>query len=77
MIKMYVGRDMTELSMIPKSKWNNSELAYFHHSLQQMTPYLNSEGVSIHTEIIKEIEQRGGMKRHEADYTHGTNIVYD
>lgn len=55
---MYVGRDMTELSMMPKSKWNNSELAYFHHSLQQIAPYLNSEGVTIHREIIKEIEKR-------------------
>jgi hypothetical protein len=74
---MYVGRDMTELSMMPKSEWNNGELAFFHHSLQQMTPYLNSEGLSIHTEIIKEIEHRGGMTRHEADYTHGTKITYD
>ncbi len=32
---MYVGRDMTELSMMKKSDWENSELAYFHHSLQQ------------------------------------------
>ncbi|WML43066.1 hypothetical protein [Neobacillus sp. PS3-40] len=74
---MYVGRDMTELSMIPKSEWNNGELAFFHHSLQQIAPYLNSEGLTIHTEIIKEIEYRGGMKRHEADSNHGTEITYD
>lgn len=74
---MYVGRDMTELSMISKSDWKDSELSFFHHSLQQMTPYLNSEGQSIHTEIIREIEQRGGLERHEADYTHGTRISYD
>ncbi|MCQ6281175.1 hypothetical protein [Bacillus sp. EB600] len=74
---MYVGRDMTELSMIPKSEWDKSELAFFHHSLQQMAPYLNSEGVSIHREIIGEIENRGGLKHDEADYTHGTKTVYD
>ncbi|WP_108670540.1 hypothetical protein [Peribacillus acanthi] len=74
---MYVGRDMTELSMTPKNKWKDSELAFFHHSLQQMVPYLNSEGQSIHQEIIEEIENRGGLKRNEADYTHGTEISYD
>lgn len=74
---MYVGRDMTELSMIPKSEWDKSELAFFHHSLQQMTPYLNSEGVSIHRAIIEEIENRGGLGRSGADYTHGTQMVYD
>lgn len=69
---MYVGRDMTELSMMPKSEWKESELAYFQHSLQQMVPYLNAEGQTIHKEIIKEIEARGGLTRQEADYTHGT-----
>jgi hypothetical protein len=74
---MYVGRDMTELSMIPKSEWEKSELAFFHHSLQQITPYLNSEGVNIHREIIEEIENRGGLNRQDADYTHGTKMIYD
>jgi hypothetical protein len=74
---MYVGRDMTELSMLEKSDWKDSELAYFHHSLQQMVPYLNVEGQSIHKAIIKEIENRGGLKRNEADYTHGTKISFD
>ncbi|MCA0149237.1 MULTISPECIES: hypothetical protein [Rossellomorea] len=74
---MYVGRDMTELSMIPKDEWKKSELAFFHHSLQQIVPYLNTEGQSIHREIIEEIENRGGLKRGEADYTHGTKISYD
>lgn len=74
---MYVGRDMTELSMMPKTDWKNSELAFFHHSLQQIAPYLNSEGQTIHREIIEEIESRGGMQRQEANYTHGTKITYD
>ncbi|MDT9026966.1 MULTISPECIES: hypothetical protein [Rossellomorea] len=74
---MYVGRDMTELSMIPKNEWEKSELAFFHHSLQQIVPYLNAEGQSIHREIVEEIENRGGLKRGEADYTHGTKVSYD
>ncbi|WP_102347638.1 hypothetical protein [Bacillus sp. Marseille-P3661] len=75
---MYVGRDMTELSMMSKDDWKDSELAFFHKSLQQMTPYLNSEGVAIHRDIIKEIEKRGGINNHEeADWTHGTRIQYD
>ena len=74
---MYVGRDMTELSMIPKDEWKKSELAFFHHSLQQIVPYLNAEGQSIHREIVEEIENRGGLNRGEADYTHGTKVSFD
>ena len=74
---MYVGRDMTELSMIKKTEWRDSELQYFHHSLQQMVPYLNAEGQSIHREIIEEIEKRTDLNRNEADYTHGTTISGD
>lgn len=59
---MYDGRDMTELSMMSMQQWDDSELAYFHKSLQQMAPYLNIEGVTIRNEIIKEIEDRGGIK---------------
>jgi hypothetical protein len=74
---MYVGRDMTELSMMSKMDWQDSELAFFHHSLQQVVPYLNVEGQSLHREIIEEIERRGGLNRGEADYTHGTKVNYD
>lgn len=60
---MYSGRDMTELSMIAKSEWTESELAHFHRSLRQMVPYLNIEGQTIHSEIIKEIMDRGGLNK--------------
>lgn len=66
---MYIGRDMTELSMLPKSKWNKNELFFFHYSLQQMVPYLNQEGQSIHQEIIEEIQRRGGINQQNTDYT--------
>lgn len=58
---MYDGRDMTELSMMSKTDWKDGELSFFHHSLQQIMPYLNSEGQTIHREIVKEIENRGGL----------------
>ncbi|WP_246943064.1 hypothetical protein [Bacillus pinisoli] len=74
---MYVGRDMTELSMMSKKKWKDSELAFYHHSFQQIMPYLNVEGQTIHREIIEEIEDRGGLQRNEADWTHGTRVQFD
>ncbi|MGR3185449.1 hypothetical protein [Bacillus subtilis] len=74
---MYVGRDMSELNMVSKKDWKNSELAYFHHAFQQIMPYLNEEGQSKYRELTLEIEARGGMKRNEADYSHGTRVSYD
>ncbi|MBG9770253.1 hypothetical protein [Bacillus vallismortis] len=74
---MYVGRDMSELNMVSKEDWKNSELAYFHHAFQQIMPYLNEEGQSKYRELTQEIEARGGMKSNEADYTHGTRVTYD
>ena len=63
---MYIGRDMTELSMMSKSDWQKSELAFFHHSFQQILPYLNAEGQSIYREIIEEIYDRGGVQATES-----------
>jgi hypothetical protein len=60
---MYSGRDMTELSMMSIADWKDDELAFFHHSMQQIAPYLNSEGQTIHREIIEEIEHRGGINQ--------------
>lgn len=74
---MYVGRDMTQLSMLSKSNWKDSELAYFHHSLQQINAYLNIEGLAIHREIIEEIENRGGLKHIEADNTLDREVSFD
>ncbi|UCZ54107.1 cytosolic protein [Bacillus shivajii] len=73
---MYVGRDMTELSMMGKNDWTDKELAFFHKNLQQIAPYLNTEGVTIHKEIIKEIMNRGGL-HHEAEWTSGSRVHYD
>ncbi|MFE8698712.1 hypothetical protein ACFYKT_20680 [Cytobacillus sp. FJAT-53684] len=59
---MYNGRDMTELSMMAKADWSNDELAFFHHSFQQIVPYLNTEGQTIQREIVEEIQSRGGLR---------------
>ena len=48
---MYDGRDMTELSMMSKTDWEESELNFYHHSFQQILPYLNAEGQSIYREV--------------------------
>ncbi|OIJ21222.1 cytosolic protein [Anaerobacillus alkalidiazotrophicus] len=75
---MYVGRDMTELSMMSKKEWTDKELAYFHRSLQQVVPYLNAEGVTIHREIVKEIMSRGSMSQEdEASYEHGSRVHFE
>jgi len=52
-------RDMTQLSMMSKTEWTDEELSHFHQSLQQIAPYLNSEGQTIHREIVEEITHRG------------------
>ena len=53
---LYIGRDMTELSMMSKSDWQNNELTFFHSSFQQILPYLNAEG----------IYDRGGLQATES-----------
>jgi hypothetical protein len=51
---MYDGRDMTELSMMSKADWEESELDFYHHSFQQILPYLNAEGQSLYREVLEE-----------------------
>jgi hypothetical protein len=55
---MYDGRDMTELSMMSKTDWDTNELEFFHHSFQQILPYLNTEGQSLYREVLEEIYNR-------------------
>ena len=56
--------------------WKDNELTYFHHSFQQITPYLNEEGREIHFQIIKEIESRGGLDSIDSDYVNDKNRNY-
>jgi hypothetical protein len=72
---MYSGRDMTELSMMAKSDWQNDELTFFHHSFQQILPYLNAGGQTIYREIIEEIYDRGGLKETDSKLFDGPTMV--
>jgi len=74
---MYVGRDIEELTMMPKSDWRDEELAFFHQTFQQTAQYLNAEGQSMYREIVQEIMRRGGFQKDEATYTSGTKISFD
>ncbi|WEG12273.1 hypothetical protein PU629_19595 [Pullulanibacillus sp. KACC 23026] len=75
---MYVGRDLMALTMVPKSEWTVDELAHFNHCFQQITPYLNSQGVSLRNEIVEEIESRDDFRhRDEADWQNGTQVNFD
>ncbi|HEY4550964.1 MAG TPA: hypothetical protein VIG98_11905 [Bacillus sp. (in: firmicutes)] len=51
---MYDGRDMTELSMMSKTDWEENELNFYHHSFQQILPYLNAEGQTLYREVLEE-----------------------
>lgn len=75
---MYVGRDLMALTMISKNEWKNEELAYFSRCFQQITPFLNSQGVTLRNEITEEIESRTDFRhRDEADWQNGTQITFD
>lgn len=51
-------RDMTELEMISIKEWTDLELRHFHHTCQQILPYLNEEGQTLYKEIVMEIGER-------------------
>ena len=74
---MYVGRDLTKLTMESKKDWKEKELGYFHFALSQALPYLNAEGVTMLREINEEIEHRGGLVHKEATWTSGTHPTTD
>ena len=72
---MYEGRDMTKLTMMAKSDWRDKELTFFHHSFQQILPYLNAEGQTIYREIVEEITSRGGLKATEGGAFEGPTMM--
>lgn len=74
---MYVGRDLTQLTMESKTEWKDKELGYFHFALSQTLPYLNGEGITMLREINEEIKSRGGLEHKEATWTSGTHPVID
>jgi hypothetical protein len=58
---MYMGRNLDELMMVPLSEWEMEELAYHHFAMAQLSPLMNVEGVSLHHQLVEEIERRGGL----------------
>jgi len=51
-------RDFTELSMMSKTKWQDTELDFFQYSLSQVLPYINSQGLTMLHEINEEMYSR-------------------
>jgi len=66
-IRMYKGRRLDELTGVPLSEWEPHELSQHHFSLSQLTPWLNAQGVSLHHQLIEEIERRGGLSMAAVD----------
>ncbi|MDR6225828.1 hypothetical protein [Desmospora profundinema] len=58
---MYMGRNLDELINIPLSQWEREELAYHHFAMSQLSPLMNVQGISLHHQLIEEIERRGGL----------------
>ena len=55
------ARDLHELSSIQTREWTKDELAYHHVIMSELSPWLNAQGTHIHSQIIQEIESRGGL----------------
>lgn len=74
---MYVGRRLDELSDTPMAQWEMKELLYHHNMMNQMAPFLNTQGVSYHQKIIGEVEKRGGIPGDQGAWDHSSRIIYD
>ncbi|MGD8192009.1 hypothetical protein ACQCN2_18730 [Brevibacillus ginsengisoli] len=73
---MYIGRDFQELTMVSVNQWEIHELLYFHHAMSELAAYLNAEGVSIHSKVIHELEERGPLSDRGA-WDHSSEPIYD
>jgi hypothetical protein len=54
-------RTLHELSSLRTGEWTVDELAYHHRVMSELSPWLNAQGAHIHSQIIQEIERRGGL----------------
>ena len=73
---MYIGRDFQELTMVSVNQWEIHELLYFHHAMSELAAYLNAEGVSIHSKVIHELEERGPITD-GGSWDHSSTPIYD
>jgi len=74
---VYIGRELSELTMTPVKQWELNELLYFHHAMSEMAAYLNAEGVSLHSKVIHELEARGPIGGDRGGWDHSSMPVYD
>nr|WP_239565290.1 hypothetical protein [Brevibacillus fulvus] len=63
--------------MTPVDQWELHELLYFHHAMSELAAYLNTEGVSIHSKIIHELEARGPIGQDSGGWDHSSTVIYD
>ncbi|MFC0215591.1 hypothetical protein ACFFK0_24655 [Paenibacillus chartarius] len=54
-------RNLHDLAAMNTSDWSADELRYHHHTMSELSPWLNAQGTHIHAQIIQEIERRGGV----------------
>jgi hypothetical protein len=59
---LHLERKMEALEDTPLPDWSMNELAFHHDVMAQLSGFLNAEGISLHHQIINEIERRGGLK---------------
>ncbi|MED1725467.1 hypothetical protein [Brevibacillus parabrevis] len=74
---MYIGRDLSELTMVPPSQWEINELLYFHDTFSQLAAYLSAEGASLHVKVIRELESRGPVSGDGGAWDHASKPIYD
>lgn len=55
-------RQLHDLSTLGTAAWSDEELGYHHRVMSELSPWLNAQGTHIHSQIIQEIERRGGLK---------------
>ncbi|WP_027415605.1 hypothetical protein [Aneurinibacillus terranovensis] len=74
---MYIGRKLAQLDAVPLKEWEMNELLYHHDILSNTAQFLNVEGVSLHAQVIKEIEARGGVPHGRGGWDHSSRVIYD
>jgi len=51
-------RLLQQLADVPIEEWTEAELREYHYVLSDVSPWLNSQGVSLHHQVIDELMDR-------------------
>jgi len=51
-------RLLQELTAVELKDWTQEELREYHYVLSDVSPWLNSQGVSLHHQVINELMER-------------------